>query len=145
MRIMCDTNVLVRGVISPFGAAAELLGIIARDHSLVTSLAVLGELYDVLRRPQIRALHQLDDQRIRRVVSRLYKLSIVVPLPADMPPAVPHDSKDDPIVMTAIIGKADALCTLDRHLHEAEVVELCARQGIRVLRDADILEELRGN
>jgi putative PIN family toxin of toxin-antitoxin system len=140
---MCDTNVLVRTILSPSGAAAELLRMVAHDHSLVVSLPVLGEVYDVLRRPRIRTLHRLSDPKIRRVVSRLYKLGTLVALPPAIPLVVALDPKDDPIVMTAIAGKAEVLCTLDRHLHDASVTALCAGYGIRVLRDADLLAELR--
>jgi putative PIN family toxin of toxin-antitoxin system len=143
MRIMCDTNVLVRTILSPDGAAAELMQQIARDHSLVISRAVLGEVYDVLRRPRIRSFHRLGDLRIRRVISSLYKLGSFVPLPTTLPSVVPIDPKDDPIVMTAIVGKADVLCTLDRHLHDPAVTALCAGHGVRVLRDAELLAELR--
>ena len=142
MRIMCDTNVLVRTVLSPGGAAAELLRLIARDHALVVSRPVLGEVYDVLRRSRIRSIHRLGDPRIRRVVSSLYKLGSFVPLPSTLPAVVPLDPKDDPIVMTAIAGKADVLCTLDRHLHDPAVTALCAGHGVRVLRDAELLAEL---
>lgn len=145
MRVMCDTNILVRTVISPYGPAGDLLRIVARDHSLVTSLHVLTELYDVLRRPKIRKLHKLRDARIRRVVSRFYKLATLVPLPSPMPVTVPQDPKDNPIVMTAIAGQAEVLCTLDRHLHEPSVFALCASQGVRVIRDAELLTELRGS
>jgi putative PIN family toxin of toxin-antitoxin system len=143
MRILCDTNVLVRSIISPFGSAAELLRLVASGHSLIVSLHVLNELYDVLRRPQIRKYHRLSDQRIRRVISRLYKLSTVVTLPPTLPSIVPHDSKDNPIVMSAIAGQAELICTLDRHLHAEAVTSLCASHAIRVLRDADLLAELR--
>ena len=140
---MCDTNVLVRTVISPHGSAAETLRTIAREHSLIASLHVLSELYDVLRRPRIRKLHKLRDRQIRRVISRFYKLVVLVPVPSAMPITVPKDPQDHPVVMTAIAGKAEVLCTLDHHLHEAEVVALCASHGIRVLRDAELLTELR--
>ena len=83
MRVMCDTNILVGTVISPHGPAAELVRMIARDHLLVTSLYVLSELFDVLRRPKIRKLHKLHDAKIRRVVSRFYTLATLVPLPRD--------------------------------------------------------------
>lgn len=145
MRVMCDTNILVRTVISPYGAAAELVRIVARDHSLVTSFHVLSELYDVLRRPKIRKLHKLRDAKIRRVISRFYKLATVMPLPSPMPVVVPQDPKDNPIVMTAVAGQAEVLCTLDRHLHDPQVVTLCAGQGIRVVRDAELLAELRAS
>jgi len=142
---MCDTNVLVRTIISAEGSAAEVLRLIARDHYLVSSLPVLGELYDVLRRPQIRKLHQLDDTRIRRVVSRFSSLSTLVSLPAAIPVSVSRDPKDDRIVMTAIVGKANVLCTLDQHLHQEAVTALCANYGIRVMRDAELLAELRAS
>ena len=115
MRVVLDTNVLVRALISPQGPAAELLSRLAAEGDLVVSLAILSELYDVLKRPQIRRLHRLSDARIRRAVSRLYKLAIVVPVPPDVPQIVPHDPKDDPIVLTAIVGQAAVLCTLDLH------------------------------
>src|SRR5437868_1463435 len=104
MRIMCDTNVLLRAFLTPAGAAAELLKKIASDHLLVTSVFQLAELLDVLRRPKIRALHGRDERGIRRVISSIYKLSVVVPLPADIPEVVPDDPKDNPIVVTAIAG-----------------------------------------
>jgi len=118
MRVTCDTNVLVRAAISPTDAAAELLSRIVTVHVVVASQFEFAELFDVLRRPRIRALHCLDDRRIRRFISRLYQLSAIVPLPAEIPSIVPHDPKDNPIVTTAVAGQADVLCTLDRHLHE---------------------------
>src|SRR3990172_11270303 len=118
MRVMCDTNILVRTVISPYGMAAELVRIVVSNHSLVTSFHVLSELYDVLRRPKIRKLHKLRDAKIRRVVSRIYKLSTLVSLPSPMPVVVPHDPKDNPIVMTAIAGQREVISTLDRYLHD---------------------------
>jgi predicted nucleic acid-binding protein len=64
-------------------------------------------------------------------------------LPADLPPIVPADAKDNPIVMTAVVGKAAVLCTLDKHLHQPPVVDFCAKHGVRILKDADLLAELR--
>jgi predicted nucleic acid-binding protein len=103
----------------------------------------LTELLDVLRRPKIRALHGRNEGGIRRVIGSIYKLS-AVPLPADLPAVVRADPKDNPIVMTAVAGKADVLCTLDKHLHQAAVVDFCAGNGVRILKDADLLAELRG-
>ena len=143
MRVMCDTNVLVRAVLTPQGAAAELLERLAQGHLLVTSAYQLTELLDVLRRPRIRALHRRDERGIRRAIGRIYKLSAVVLLPADLPPVVPDDPKDDPIVMTAVTGQAEVLCTRDKHLHHTDVVSFCAGHGLRVLNDMDLLAELR--
>src|ERR1051326_4968808 len=102
MRIMCDTNVLVRAFLTPGGAAAELLKAIRQNHLLVSSQFQLTELLDVLRRPKIRALHGRNEQGIRRIIGSIYKLSAVLPRPADLPAVVRADPKDNPIIMTAI-------------------------------------------
>jgi predicted nucleic acid-binding protein len=59
------------------------------------------------------------------------------------PGIVPHDPKDDPILQTAIVGHADVLCTRDRHLFHNDVLAECARHSLRVVRDDDLLNELR--
>ena len=129
---------------SPGGPAAEVLNLLARDeHAVVVSPILLSELYDVLRRPNVRHFHQLSDAKIRRAVSRLYTASSVIGLPPDIPAIVTHDPKDDPIVLTALLGKADVLCTLDRHLHAEAVITFCTGHGIRVLKDLELLNELR--
>ena len=140
---MCDTNVLVRVALTPAGAAAELLRQLSAAHVLITSGYQLAELLEVLHRPAMRAIHRRSDDRLRRFISRLYKLAVIVPIPTDVPQIVPGDPKDNPIVMTAVLGRADVLCTLDRHLHQADVISFCASSGIRVLRDIELLAELR--
>jgi len=47
-----------------------------------------------------------------------------------------------PILQTAAVGKAEVVCTLDRHLFQAEVVAWCQHLGIRVERDVDLLRRL---
>ena len=66
-----------------------------------------------------------------------------VPLPPSATTIVPHDPKDDAVVLTAIAGHADAICTLDVHLREPDVQAFCLRHGIRVLTDIELLAELR--
>jgi predicted nucleic acid-binding protein len=52
------------------------------------------------------------------------------------------DPKDDPIVYTAVAGKADVLCTLDRHFQSPAVLDFLRTHGIRVLSDVELLREL---
>jgi putative PIN family toxin of toxin-antitoxin system len=143
MRIVCDTNVLVRAALHPNGLASELLRQIRRDHVSLTSTPLLAELLDVLRRDHIRALHHRDEQGIRRFVTRIFTWSTCVPVAAVPPGIVPHDPKDDPIPQTAIVGQADVLCTRDRHLFHPDVLAESARHGLRIVRDDDLLNELR--
>jgi putative PIN family toxin of toxin-antitoxin system len=71
MRVVLDTNVLARVVISPAGLAAELLDRVRADHVLVICAEMLAELSRVLSYPRIRQLHQLDDSAIEEFVSQL--------------------------------------------------------------------------
>jgi hypothetical protein len=42
-----------------------------------------------------------------------------------------------------VAGNVNVICTRDRHLLHANVQAYCARFGIRVLRDTELLDELR--
>lgn len=56
---------------------------------------------------------------------------------------IPHDPKDVDVVLTAIAGRAEVICTLDRHLRDPRVLAICQANGIRVLSDIELLNELR--
>jgi predicted nucleic acid-binding protein len=72
-------------------------------------------------------------------------LAAVVLVPPDVPKIVPHDPKDDPIVLTAIVGQAAVLCTLDKHLYAQPVVNFCGTHNIRILTDVTLLKELKSS
>jgi predicted nucleic acid-binding protein len=57
-------------------------------------------------------------------------------------PVPVSDPDDVAILQTAAAGKAEVVCTLDRHLFQAEVVAWCRRLGIRVERDVELLRRL---
>lgn len=143
MKIVCDTNVLLRAAINPNGLAAELVKRIRTDHVLIASYPLLAELLVVLRRPKIRALHGRDMHGIRRFISSLYKAASIVHLPRSMPRIVPHDPKDDAVLLTAIAASADVLTTRDQHFFHPNVLASASAQGIRIIRDDDLLSELR--
>jgi uncharacterized protein len=143
MRIVCDTNVLVRAAINPNGLVGELLRRIRRSHVLVTSHPLLAELLGVMRRPKIQALHGLDEHGIRRFISSLYKAATIVQLPQSLPRVIPYDPKDDAVLLTAIGAKADVLTTRDQHFLHPDVLTFVAGHGLRIIDDAQLLVELR--
>jgi predicted nucleic acid-binding protein len=53
------------------------------------------------------------------------------------------DPDDDPVIQTAAVGKADVLCTLDRHFHQPDVRGWITNQGIQVTSDVELLHMLR--
>ena len=56
---------------------------------------------------------------------------------------VPNDPNDDPVLETALSGRAEVLCTLDRHFHHRTVLRFCREHGIQVLTDVELLSMLR--
>jgi hypothetical protein len=66
---------------------------------------------------------------------------VVFPGPA--PRVVPSDPDDDPVVHTAVIGRVDALCTLNRDFYNPSVRDYCRERGILVASDVDILRLFR--
>ena len=57
-------------------------------------------------------------------------------------PVVLKDSNDDPVIYTAVSGKANAICTLDSDFREAGVIAFCRNRGISILTDVELLPRL---
>lgn len=146
MRVVLDTNVLVRAApIRNRGPASEVLKILLEpEHVLCGSPFLLDELSRVLRYPRLKSIHRLTEDEIDAFVLAVQKASLVLSLSSDEAfSVVPNDPKDDPIVQTAVLGKASVICTLDRHLYAPEVLRYCGERDISILSDVELLEKLR--
>ena len=142
MRIVLDTNILVRANVKAQGPAREvLLKIAYGEHVLITSPFLLREVERALAYPRLRRLWRLSLQDISEHVQFLVKTSELVE-PVIGAPVVLADPNDDPVVYAAVSGEADVLCTLDRDLFEAGVLTFCRDRGISVLRDVELLPRL---
>lgn len=92
---------------------------------------------------RVRASTKLTDEEIEypgylraRGVSEL-----VFPGPA--PRIVPSDPDDDPVVHTAVVGRADVLCTLNRDFYHSSVRDYCRERGVLVASDVEVLGLVR--
>ena len=142
MRIVLDTNILVRANVKAQGPAREaLLKIISGNHVLITSPFLLREVERALAYPRLQKLWRLSLQDIQEHVQFLVKVSEVVH-PIVGAPVVLKDSNDDSVIYTAVSGKADVLCTLDSNLFEPGVVAFCRDHGISILTDVMLLQRL---
>lgn len=145
MRIVLDTNILVRAnpKVSPQGLARDLLlTVVSGPHVLILSSAILVEVERVLDYPRVQARWPLTKEAIEQYLVLLEAAGIVVELPRTFP-AVVSDPDDDPILQTAILGRADILCTRDEAFRHQAVERVCAAHGIRILDDVILLRELR--
>ncbi|HEY7392845.1 MAG TPA: PIN domain-containing protein [Bryobacteraceae bacterium] len=146
MRIVLDTNILVRANAKARGPARELLLLIANstEHTLLLSPFLLGELERVFSYERVRRVSKLTDEEVAEYLGYLRSKDItefVFPGPA--PHVVPADPDDDPVVHTAVVGRAGALCTLNRHFFDSKVREYCRERGVVIVNDLDLLDILR--
>jgi len=146
MRIVLDTNILVRASARARGPARELPQLIAGspDHTLLLSPFLLQELERVFSYERVRISSRLTDEEIAECLSYLRAKDISeVIFPGPAPRVVSSDPDDDPVVHTAVIGRADVLCTLNRDFYNLSVLEYCRERGVTIANDVDILKFLR--
>jgi putative PIN family toxin of toxin-antitoxin system len=144
MRIVLDANILVRANTRSRGPARELLDIIRSNsaHVLVLSRQILEEVRRTLLYPRLQVQYRLSEQDIEEHVDLLQRASMVVePILGEL--VVRADPADDPVVYTAVQGRADVLCTRDKDFYVPEVVAFCRQRGIEIMNDVDLLRQLR--
>lgn len=139
MRILLDTNILVRAAISPGGIARAILDRIRRndDHVLVISSYILSEVADVLSRPRIRARWPLSNDDIQAYCQLLSSAAEEVSI-RPLTEAI-ADPKDQAIIEAAVAGRVDAICTGDVHFEARSVREFLAGFGIAVVTDHNLI------
>jgi len=143
MRVVLDSNILARATPGKTSAAREVLLLLTQTpHVLVTAAHLLTELARILQYPRVRAVHGLDDAGIQAFLQSDQAGSAIVN-PVSPPPIQTRDADDDLVIATAIAGQVEVICTWDQDLFEPSVQAACATRGIRVLKDSDLLLELR--
>lgn len=143
MRVVLDTNILIRANPKGRGPARELLEkTIFGDHILVTSDFLLQEVARVLAYPRIEKRWRLHPREVEHYLQALASWSEVVK-PHPGIPIIAKDINDDPIIYTAVTGKADVLCTLDAHFYEESVKSFCTQRSILIMDDVELLRVMR--
>src|SRR5271166_2202284 len=77
----------------------------------------------------------------RRITSPTHRLISIAEIidPKVTEPVIVKDPKDDAVLYTAVVGKADVLCALDRYFYDPAVLQFCRMRNIRVMNDVDLL------
>ena len=139
MRIVLDTNQLVRALMRPPQLATFVMAWEARRFNVICSLALLEEYQHVLTYPDVANL--IYPELLRAFRSHLiYDIEIVDPITI-IP--VCRDPDDDKVIATAVAGKVDYLVTADNDLLTSEVAELLRSVDIAVI-SAEALIQLLG-
>lgn len=133
MRIVLDTNVLVSGLLSPFGAPGEIVRMVSSGAvTLCVDARILSEYEEVLARPRFA----FDPDAVAALLDYIAVSGETVasgPLTVRL-----SDPDDEPFLETALAGEADCLVTgnLGHFPHEALT-------GALVLTPAEFIERYR--
>ncbi len=135
MRVVLDTNVLISALISSSGPPGQLLSAVKRgDLALVTSGYQLEELREVLGREKLRPY--IKPEEARDLIDNLETIgSLIHELPECK---LSPDPADNPILATAIAGKADLIVSGDK----TDVLALGRVNHIEIVTPARALAKL---
>ena len=133
MRVVVDTNVLVAGLLSPFGRPGEMIRMIAAGSlSLHYDARIMAEYIQVLKRPKF----SFSPDHIEALLNQVKAEGVIVasdPLSVHLP-----DEEDEAFLEVALAGRAECLITGNlKHFPSA------ARQGMPVLTPTEFLDFYR--
>jgi len=136
VRVILDTNILLRGLISPSGTPARLVEAwLDRRFTLISHPLQLDELREVSRRDKIRRLIRAAEAG--RLVNQI---ALVAEMPVDLPAVErSNDPHDDFLLALCEAGAADWLVTGDK----VDLLSLGRHGATRIGRAAALVEELR--
>ena len=133
MNIVLDTNVLVAGLLSPFGPCGEILRMVSSgEPALCFDARILSEYNEVLKRPRFRFEPDKVDALLDLIVNR-GKAVATFPLPEPLP-----DPDDEPFLAVAIAGRVACLVTGNRAHFPARL-----RQGVTLFSPREFLTYYR--
>jgi putative PIN family toxin of toxin-antitoxin system len=132
MKIVCDTNVLVSGVLfnSPPRRILEQIALGKIENAI--SLEILAEAKDVLVRPQFG----LSSVQVTGIIETFSETFTLV-APSERVKVIVNDPDDDRILEAALAGKVDLIVSGDKHL-----LSLGSWNKIKILSPVDFLEQL---
>jgi putative PIN family toxin of toxin-antitoxin system len=134
MRIVCDTNVLVSGILFT-GHRRTILRLAAQGRiENCISPEMLDEVEEVLRRPKFH----LGWLEISGIIE-LFQQTFAVVVPTHRVRAVADDPDDDAVLEAALEAKASWIVSGDHHLRN-----LACWRGIEIASPADFARRLVG-
>jgi putative PIN family toxin of toxin-antitoxin system len=139
MRAVLDTNIIVSGVIKEEGPSGKILRFLLQERKFisVTSLEILAEIREVLRREKIRKYHGWTHEQVDMFVAVLYAQSVVTEGELTVS-IVSRDPEDNKFLACAQEGKADYLVTGDDDL-----LNIKSHEGTLIVPPAAFLSVLQ--
>lgn len=129
MNIVLDTNVLVAGLLTPFGTCGEIVRMVSSGELvLLLDARIISEYREVLGRPKF----QFDQDKVDVFLEYAEYRGVTIassPLLDSLP-----DPDDEPFLEIAIAGRARCVITGNRNHFPTEL-----RHGIEIFSPAEFL------
>jgi putative PIN family toxin of toxin-antitoxin system len=130
MKVVVDTNVMVSGLLAPYGPGGEIVRMVSAGHlSLCYDARILAEYAEVLVRPKF----PFEPHLVETLLAQIREGGTVVaavPLQLRLP-----DPDDEMFLQAALAGGAECLITGNlRHYPPAK------RQGVTVVTPAEFVQ-----
>ena len=139
MRAVIDTSVIVAALRSREGASNELLRLLAKKRiAALATPALFFEYEEVLKRPEQRAAHGLDDHGIERFLAALASTIEPVTVHIAWRPQL-RDPSDEMVLEAAINGHADAIVTFNIR----DFTPAAQQFGLSVLNPGETLKRMK--
>lgn len=133
MKIVLDTNILVSGLLTPFGSSGEIVRLVfSNSLTLFLDARILSEYRDVLHRPKFR--FNRDDVAVLLDFVEHYGHFVSGSSLHDRLP----DRDDEPFLEVAIAGNVNALITGNAIHFPTDL-----RKGVRLLSPTEFLHFYR--
>jgi putative PIN family toxin of toxin-antitoxin system len=139
IRAVLDTSIIVAALRSASGAANAVLREVAHERvqPLVTT-ALFLEYEAVLKRPEHRIVHGLDEVGVDRFLAALASASEPVEINFQWRPQL-ADANDEMVLEAAVNGRADMIVT-----HNVkDFFVATSRFGVRILKPGELMQEMR--
>ncbi|MEW5766913.1 MAG: putative toxin-antitoxin system toxin component, PIN family [bacterium] len=129
MRIVLDTNIIVSGLLNPYGPPGKIVRMVSSgDLALCYDARIISEYQSVLLRPKF----PFDQANVDALLDQIRADGIITaarPLSEQLP-----DTDDDPFLEVALAGKAKCLVTGNlKHYPEKR------RQGMLIVSPTEFL------
>jgi putative PIN family toxin of toxin-antitoxin system len=133
VKIVLDTNVLVSGLLTPFGSSGEIIRMVSAGILILQyDSRILLEYQEVLYRPKF----QFDKEYIDTLLAYLKQNGQVIsssPLKQRLP-----DPDDEPFLEIAVAGRAVCLITGNKSHFPRQ-----SRQGMKILSPSEFIDFYR--
>ncbi len=137
IRAVIDTSVMVSVAFAKEGVAQKLRDLIADDvFVMVTSKAILKELYEVLHYPHIINRFKASEKYIQEFVGMVAEHALIIKGIYKIE-GIAEDPEDDMFIACALEGEVDYIVSRDPHLRNIKHF-----QGIQIIDASTFVEKV---